>query len=93
MYAWRKAMDVNRNGRVGEAEFAQICKRLGYLGDPKRLFRAILPEKEKDFLSLGDVFPQTMNKMYRGDLSVLAHACDQPVHVSHATECAAVSGG
>lgn len=54
---WRRAFGVEKTGlRCGKPAFLAGCKKLGYLGDPAKLFRLLRPCNDRNFLYYEDLW-------------------------------------
>jgi len=69
--AWQ-AMDTNRNGYLEEEEMINTCKRIGFAGDGKQLFRYLLEGPGKRSITMADLDPAAMQAYWRGDLEAMS---------------------
>merc|ERR1712139_674547 len=69
--AWIEFLDDNRNGRLDMGEFADRCKVMVFSGNARQLFRWLLPERGKNFLTLDDVDKAAAEALSRGDYDMI----------------------
>lgn len=71
--AWKKGLDVNKNGTVDEQEFIQALKDMGYPGNAKKLFSYLRADQGKRWITISDIDPEITAAIYRGDYRMLTY--------------------
>jgi len=76
LLAWVKGLDSCGSGCVDETVFVEICEKVGFSNDAKKLFRHMKPEAGRSFLTLKDFDTQAYQALSRGDFRMLSEAKD-----------------
>lgn len=78
--AWRKAFDVEGDGRINEFQFVRLCRQVKFLGDPYLVFRYLdddnsgeltLEEVHKDQNDLWAAFVDFCAESFAGSLDLI----------------------
>eukprot|EP00927_Polykrikos_kofoidii_P023054 TRINITY_DN21348_c0_g1_i1.p1 TRINITY_DN21348_c0_g1~~TRINITY_DN21348_c0_g1_i1.p1 ORF type:complete len:1222 (-),score=234.60 TRINITY_DN21348_c0_g1_i1:133-3660(-) len=72
LLAWVKGLDTNANGKVDVEEFVAVCKKVGFTGNPRKLFRLLQPEAGRPYMQLRDLDTKADQAMSRGDFRMLS---------------------
>lgn len=70
--AWMKGMDTKGSGCVNEKSFVQVCEKVGYSGDAKKLFRVMQPAQGRTYLTLKDFDTPAYQALSRADFRMLS---------------------
>jgi hypothetical protein len=68
---WLEGLDVDKNNRLDEEEFAERCEDLCYRGDPKKLFQWFMKDSGTPILSMEDIDPKAAQCFERGDFDMI----------------------
>ncbi|CAE8594012.1 unnamed protein product, partial [Polarella glacialis] len=71
LLAWVKGCDVGGTGMVFETQWVEACKKVGFTGNAKKLFRLMRPEAGRGFMSLKDFDTKAYKAFARGDFRML----------------------
>eukprot|EP00448_Togula_jolla_P028689 CAMPEP_0170626226 /NCGR_PEP_ID=MMETSP0224-20130122/31234_1 /TAXON_ID=285029 /ORGANISM="Togula jolla, Strain CCCM 725" /LENGTH=512 /DNA_ID=CAMNT_0010952963 /DNA_START=18 /DNA_END=1553 /DNA_ORIENTATION=- len=66
--AWRQCLDADHNGKLSFLEFCEACRKLGYTGDLKALFKKYDPGR--GYILLGDLDARS-DRLIRSFFSLL----------------------
>jgi len=77
--AWMKGMDTKGSGCVNEKAFVQICEKVGYSGDARKLFRVMQPAQGRTYLTLRDFDTPAYLALSRADFRMLSEPEQQVV--------------
>jgi hypothetical protein len=77
--AWMKGMDTKGSGCVNEKAFVQICEKVGYSGDARKLFRVMQPAQGRTYLTLRDFDTAAYQALSRADFRMLSEPEQQSV--------------
>jgi Ca2+-binding EF-hand superfamily protein len=78
--AWMKGMDTKGSGCVNEKAFVQICEKVGYSGDARKLFRVMQPAQGRTYLTLRDFDTAAYQALSRADFRMLSEPEQQSDH-------------
>ena len=70
LLAWVKGLDTKGTGFVTEKQFVQCCRKVGFTGDAKDLFRRMRPDS--GLMSIKDFDTKAFRALSRGDFRMLS---------------------
>lgn len=66
LQAWHY-LDIDKNHRLDEIEFVNRCQALGWEGNAHKLFRWLMNDMGRNYLTLLDLDPESQRAKFRGD--------------------------
>eukprot|EP00931_Biecheleriopsis_adriatica_P099831 TRINITY_DN7460_c0_g1_i1.p1 TRINITY_DN7460_c0_g1~~TRINITY_DN7460_c0_g1_i1.p1 ORF type:complete len:1278 (-),score=287.92 TRINITY_DN7460_c0_g1_i1:32-3865(-) len=66
------ALDEDRSGSLEKPEVVKACRKIGFEGDAKLLFKLMLDGPGKKVITMADLDPAAMRAYYRGDLEAMS---------------------
>jgi len=76
LLAWTQGMDSRGSGCVNLDTFVDACEKVGFEGNPKKLFRKMQPDATRRFLTLKDFDTQAYQALSRADFRMLSESED-----------------
>lgn len=72
LLAWIKGLDTRGTGLVTEKQFVQCCRKIGFSGNARELFKRMQPDAGRTLMTLRDFDTKAFHALSRGDFRMLS---------------------
>jgi len=72
LMAWIKGLDTRGTGLVTEKQFVQCCRKIGFGGNARELFKRMQPDAGRTLMTIRDFDTKAFHALSRGDFRMLS---------------------